>query len=402
VMLEYAQVKHRYLERPVGTFVPAMVQLWDDVIRLCETTGIRLLLTPVDTFWTWLKWEHHPYNRRNGGPLDHPSRMLLCKATRAAIKARLSFAVRRWGGSGAVFAWDLWNEIHPAQAQDSADGFGEFIHDLSTHVRQEETRLYGRAHPQTVSLFGPELRWRAHMPLHEPIFRHPDLDFCSIHIYEEGAIDDPRDTVGAAVATGRIVRDALAEISDARPFFDSEHGPIHSFKDHRRTLPAAFDDEYFRHMQWAHLASGGAGGGMRWPNRSPHVLTPGMHRAQHAMAGFLPLIDWMHFRRACLNDEVEVAGGDVAAFACGDRRQALVWLLRRDSIGRDGRLRRDAAPVAVRLRVPGLDPGPARVTWWDTREGHVVASGTVAVGEGGAVLSAPPLLADHAIAIGRD
>ncbi|TIL77742.1 MAG: hypothetical protein E5Y81_12695, partial [Mesorhizobium sp.] len=36
--------------------------------------------------------------------------------------------------------------------------------------------------------------------------------------------------------------------------------------------------EYFRHLQWAHLAAGGAGGGMRWPNRSPHVLTPGMRR----------------------------------------------------------------------------------------------------------------------------
>ena len=29
-------------------------------------------------------------------------------------------------------------------------------------------------------------------------------------------------------------------------------------------------------MSWAHLASGGAGGGMRWPNRHPHVLTSGM------------------------------------------------------------------------------------------------------------------------------
>ena len=72
-----------------------------------------------------------------------------------------------------------------------------------------------------------------------------------------------------AISAGRLVREALAEITDDRPFLDSEHGPIHTFKDHGITLPEAFDDEYFRHIQWAHLASGGAGGGMRWPNRAP-------------------------------------------------------------------------------------------------------------------------------------
>ena len=87
---------------------------------------------------------------------------------------------------------------------------------------------------------------------------------------------------------GAIVRESLAEIRDTRPFLDTEHGPIHSFKDRHATLPDAFDNEYFRHIQWAHLASGGAGGGMRWPNRRPHVLTPGMREAQAGLSRFLP------------------------------------------------------------------------------------------------------------------
>ncbi|WP_292650779.1 hypothetical protein, partial [Mesorhizobium sp.] len=263
LMLEYAQVRHRYFEKPQGRFVPAMVQLWDDLFRLCEKQGLRILLTPFDTFWHWRHWRHHPYNRNNGGVLDHPSRFLVCTDTRRAIKARLEFVVRRWSGSGALFAWDLWNEIHPEQAQGSADGFGAFIHDLSDFVRRLETSLYGRYHPQTVSLFGPELRWRSHMPLPEPIFRHTDLDFASLHLYEEGTIDDPSDTVAPALGMARIVGKALGEIRDGRPFLDSEHGPIHSFKDKKITLPEPFDDEYFRHLQWAHLAAGGAGGGMR-------------------------------------------------------------------------------------------------------------------------------------------
>jgi len=399
LMLEYAQVRHRYFERRIGQFTPNMVRLWDDLFALCEKHGIRILLTPFDTFWTWLHWRHHPYNRKNGGCLDRPSRMLLCRDTREAIKARLTFAVERWGGSGALFAWDLWNEIHPAHAEGSADSFGEFIHDLSRHVRGLELRLYGRAHPQTVSLFGPELWWRPNMPLKEPIFRHPDLDFASIHIYQERTIDDPKDTVAPAIATGKIVRDALAEIPDRRPFFDSEHGPIHAFKDKHITLPEPFDDEYFRHMQWAHVASGAAGGGMRWPNRRPHVLTHGMRRAQHALSRFLPLIDWPTFRRVNLNHEAEASDRRVAIFACGDRRQAVAWLLRRDTIRRDGRLDRDAAPIGADIRIPGLQSGRYRATFWDTDTGAATGSGTAEACDGAVAITVPPFSRDVAIAV---
>jgi len=399
LMLEYAQVRHRYFEQPMGVFPPNMVRLWDDLFALCERHGLRLLLTPFDTFWTWMHWRHHPYNRRNGGCLDGFHRVLLCPEARSAIKARFTFAVERWGGSGALFAWDLWNEIHPAQAEGSADCFNEFIHDLSAHVRGLETRLYGRSHPQTVSLFGPELWWRPHMPLKEPVFRHPDLDFATIHFYRERTIDHPRNTVGAAVDTGRIVREALAEIADGRPFLDSEHGPIHTFKDKKITLPEPFDDEYFRHMQWAHVASGAAGGGMRWPNRKPHVLTAGMRRAQRALAGFLPLIDWPRFRRVNLNEEVEVSSARTAAFACGDGRQALVWLLRRGPLDPKGMLRRDAEPISPRVRVPGLKAGRYRITAWDTRAGAVVGAFEADGGDGGLAISAPPFVSDVALAI---
>jgi mannan endo-1,4-beta-mannosidase len=103
LMLECAQGRSRYIERPMGVFVPAMVQLWDDLFAMCEERSLRILLTPFDTFWTWLRWDRHPYSARNGGHLATPSRMLTCVRSRQAIKARLSFAVERWGGSGALF-----------------------------------------------------------------------------------------------------------------------------------------------------------------------------------------------------------------------------------------------------------------------------------------------------------
>jgi hypothetical protein len=399
LMVEYAQVRHRYFERPAGRPVPAMVQLWDDLFALCERVGLRILLTPVDTFWMWLHWRHHPWNRTNGGPLAHPSQMLLCGDTRSAIKARLEFMVRRWGGSGALFAWDLWNEIHPAQGGDSAECFPEFIADLAHHVRTLERDLYGRAHPQTVSLFGPELWWRPEMPLAEPIFRHPDLDFASIHIYRERSIDDPRDTVAPAVAMGKVVRDCLGEITDGRPFLDTEHGPIHSFKDRKKTLPAPFDDEYFRHISWAHLASGAAGGGMRWPNRRPHCLTPGMRRAQAAMAGFLPLVDWQRFGRRNRSGAVEATG--FHRFACGDADQAVVWLLRRRALAGDGRVRTDLPPLAPVVTVPDMADGAYRVTGWDTATGRAVETLAASASGGRLRFTPAPIAADRAFAVRR-
>ena len=324
LMLEYAEDGDFFFETPGGDFNPAMVQLWDDLFGLVEAVGLRILLTPMDTYFHWVRWDIHPWNQANGGPCAERVSLMVHPGVRARIKARLEFATRRWGGSGALFAWDLWNEMHPVQGEDRPGCLEDYINDVAPWLRALEVRVHGRAHLQTVSVFGPELHWKPW--LNAPVFRHGALDFANNHFYEEGTIDHPADTVAPALAAAKLVREALAEIVDGRPFFETEHGPIHSFKDHKVILPEPFDDEYFRHIQWAHLASGGAGGGMRWPNRHPHQLTPGMRAAQRALAGFLPAIDWQVFRRR----GVEVACDDpaVAVIACADERQAVFFLLR--------------------------------------------------------------------------
>ncbi len=334
LMLEYSETGAHFFEQPAGTFNPAMVQLWDDLFEMAGQAGLRILLTPLDTYFHYVRWDLHPYNQANGGPCPSRTQLMTHPEVRALIKARLAFATRRWGGSGTLFAWDLWNEMHPVQGEDRPDCFDDYIGDVGPFLRALEVGVHGRAHLQTVSIFGPELHWKAW--LNAPVFRHPALDFANNHFYEEGTIDHPADTVAPALATAKLVREALAEIVDDRPFFDTEHGPIHTFKDHGLTLPEAFDDEYFRHMQWAHLAAGGAGGGMRWPNRHPHCLTPGMRGAQRALAAFLPLIDWPRFRRRPVDVVCETA--EVACIACADARQAVLFLLRTGPLLPDGRV----------------------------------------------------------------
>ena len=216
LMLEYCEDGDCYFECPAGHIEPQMITLWDDLVRLCEGLGLRLLLTPFDTFFTWNNWSDHPYNRANGGPCRDRTELLSCPETRELIKVRLAFATRRWGGTGVIFAWDLWNEMHPVQGLDRSHCFEDFIEDVGPFLRNLELQLHGRSHLQTVSIFGPELQWKPW--LNEPIYRHPMLDFATIHLHEEGTIDFPLDTAAPAISTGRLIREALREIRDTARF----------------------------------------------------------------------------------------------------------------------------------------------------------------------------------------
>jgi mannan endo-1,4-beta-mannosidase len=124
-----------------------------------------------------------------------------------------------------------------------------------------------------------------------------------------------------------------------------------------------------------------------------------MRRAQKMLAGFAGLIDWPRFRRVNLNEEVRISRGHVHAFACGDDRQAVVWLVRSDTIDEAGMLSGGAAPVHVRLRLPGLAPGSYRIVPWDTVAGSRERAIQAHTDGAGLAFEAPFFTADLALAI---
>ena len=125
-----------------------------------------------------------------------------------------------------------------------------------------------------------------------------------------------------------------------------------------------------------------------------------MRRAQLALSRFLPLIDWSSFKRVNLNEEIRISDSRVAASACGDEAQAVVWLIRRDTIQPNGMLDRHARPVSPRLCLPGLAPGSYSITAWNTAEG-APAGEFQAVSDGRLEFTAPPFVADLALAVRR-
>lgn len=366
LMLEYSHVDGRYFERPAGTFNPSMVRLWDDLFGMCEELGLRVLLAPWDNFWMTRRWHRHPYNSDNGGPAQTRQSFFTDEETIAAIENRLRFVATRWGP--VLAAWDLFNEIHTHWGAEPSEQ-SQVLSRWSQAIRQAELEKWNWTRPQTVSIFGPDPKVQG--DYEEMIFRHPQLDFATTHIYHHEAIDHPRDTVAPALSMARWTRFGLEQTPPDRPFTDSEHGPIALFNNERKYLPEDFDDEYERHMMWAHLASGGAGSAMRWPARHPHIHTPGMLRALKSLADFLPLLDWRHFSPRPLHHDIELGAETIHVCASHDERQAIAWLLR-GADGAPGLLPRRAPLRAVPLTIHGLQPGKYEVRAWDTLAGREI------------------------------
>ncbi len=413
LMLEYNHREGRYFERRAGEFNPEMVRLWDDLFGLCEKIGLRVMLTPYDTYWMGYRWKRYPYNAENGGPAQEKKSVFTDEAVIQLILGRFRFVIERWGGLGAFAAWDLWNEIWRHWGGTIEEQAALFAR-ISDEVRALEMKCWGWSRPQTLSIYGPNL---AH-GYEDFIFRHPRLDFATWHIYASGTIDDPKNTVNPALTMGEKVRYSLANVAPQRPFTDTEHGPIHLFNDKRKGLPEDFDDEYERHLIWAHLASGGAGSGMRWPARHPHILTGGTKKSLQSVSQFVPLVDWLHFTPRDAVSDIEVRETvpnstrpgrkikNVQVFGCRDDSQAVIWLLRghpiRNMAGMLPLFPPDKPGNGLTLTLRGCQPGEYAVYEWDTLGAYSPNCHTVEVGADGVLKCVlPHLNNDLALAVRR-
>ena len=115
-------------------------------------------------------WDDHPYNADRGGPCRRQLDLLTAPRRHGGGEAADRLRRRALGRLGAVFAWDLWNELgHDHGVASEAIGpdlAGQTLDRRSSpssrrHVREIERRLFGRTHLQTVSHFGaePAGRW---------------------------------------------------------------------------------------------------------------------------------------------------------------------------------------------------------------------------------------------------
>ncbi len=116
VILEYrSNHSSGYFGGP-GDVSMQVAQRLDRVIELAEANGIaiQLVLQYHGAFSTSVNsnWDSNPYNAAlEGGFLSEPGEFFTNAEARRLTRNKYRYIVSRWGYSGAILAWELWNEV---------------------------------------------------------------------------------------------------------------------------------------------------------------------------------------------------------------------------------------------------------------------------------------------------
>lgn len=346
------------MEDPVGTFLPEHMRWLDHVVTSARKHGIRLMVTPYDTFWMNNRWETTTYAADRGGPIGPKIDWYTKPEAIAAQKKRNHWLIDRYGNLETIFCWELMNEADiwwgatPAQLQKWAD-------EVVADARAYQLKKWGREHLISISTAASTPKGA----LGAFAFQRKDLDMANTHLYI-GLSKAPTkaDQVVAPEVEG--VQHALGLIRDCRPFIDSENGPIDKW-----VADEALDDEVHHNQSWAHLCAGGAGSGLRWPYRHPHHVTVGMLTNLKHMAEFVDKVDW-----TLLAGEAKTVGlqlpKELIGASYGTEKAALVFVTRPDG----------ASLEALEFVLDGRSPKTVRA--FDTHAGTWIPGKTLVLPEG--------------------
>ncbi len=381
------------LEKPAGQFDPEAVEMLDRTVQLADEYGVYLLLMPYDGFWML---HSNPQNlgyndARLGGPIHTNSDWINSPASVEYHKARWRFLIDRYGWSSRIFAYDVMNEmdwdgsfIAATDAQALA-----YVTKMSAYIQQYERQRWGKNHLVTVSTVNPEPTGNTAYYA----YKHPNIDFSCTHMIYE-AMGSRTDTIAGCVRINQGLKYFFSQMppADPRPYFTSEWWSTadNTFWD---PLQPAFEDEQCHNVAWAHLASGGAGGGMYL-----HTFTAWSEALLDdylAMSRIGRHIRWARFDSRNIDSRISVTGGDSAAhtiirMGCSDNYTALVWLLQNVNAS-TGNINGASA------RVTGMTPGTYSCLFLNTRSGAMIAEST-AVAIGGVIQTPIPVF-DEDIAL---
>ncbi|PTX91393.1 DUF5060 domain-containing protein [Opitutus sp. ER46] len=189
-----------------GGIDPTVAARWDELLAAAEEQGVYLQVvfqhhgqysSAVNP-----SWAENPWNAANpGGFLKSPSDFFTDPNARLFTALKYRYIVARWGWSPAVFAWELFNEVHWVDAlriDHNEAAVARWHDDMATLVRS----IDAYAHPITTST----------EDLRSPIYAK--MDFLQPHLYAADLI--------AAVRTF-----APRLEGEKRPIFYGEFGVDH-------------------------------------------------------------------------------------------------------------------------------------------------------------------------------
>lgn len=110
-----------------GTLDPQVAESWDELLASAEQNHVyvQLVLQHHGQYSTRTNpnWPENPWNAANpGGFLKSPEDFFTSVEARRLTKAKYRYIVARWGWSPAIFAWELFNEVHWVDAMATREG----------------------------------------------------------------------------------------------------------------------------------------------------------------------------------------------------------------------------------------------------------------------------------------
>ncbi len=110
------------------------------------------------------------------------------------------------------------------------------------------------------------------------------------------------------------------------------------------------------------------------------------------------LVNWKTFGRQNIAKKIKISHKCIKVFACGEAIQALIWLLRTDTVTSEGMSDTQALPVKAFLHIPDVQEGDYQIIFWHTQAGFVQSSYVSHVsGKGLLALELPFLVTDIAV-----
>ncbi len=160
-------------------FNPGGIKRLDEVIEMLDSLNLYVMIA-LDSHNALMggnQWEIHNYNKKNGGPAEHPAEFFTLQESREKYKNRLRYIVARWGYSTNIAAWEFFNEIDNA-----AFGRHDSIiipHDAITDWHREMASYLKEIDPYdhivTTSVSHREI---------EGLYALEELDLNQMHIYK--------------------------------------------------------------------------------------------------------------------------------------------------------------------------------------------------------------------------
>jgi hypothetical protein len=330
----------------------------DYVLALAEQRGIyvKLCFDNEHDYQTPEKRKFFGIWKENGGPCRKVLEFFTLAEARAAYRRRLDYILARWGASPRIMAWELWNEMNYIASTDpkARDVLVNWTEEMAGYLKKHDPYK----HLVTTSL-GLHTVWNE-------LWRLEDIDFTQIHAYlprpDQADRPDERDAVLAVLRAGERVAPF------GKPYHVSEFGYL-DLPNVTRTNEKDPTGIHLRNAIWGGLFSGAAGTPAIWW-WDDYVHERNLYKHYASAAAFLHDLDPAD---AAWTRMVAAGSAKVRVLGVKKRDAAALWLQREGNHWyRRVAQEKPLEPLGkVKVRVPDLEPGAYRVTWWDTAGGEI-------------------------------